>query len=211
MKYKNVLQLKINLMGARPSIYRTIYLSNKCNFLELHTAIQDAMGWTGYHLSAFRKGRDTEISFQYSKKGPGDYVNFGYPLTTKISEFLQKPKDRIVYEYDFGDSWEHEIIVQKVIEEIELEHLPYCIKGKGNCPPEDCGGIWEYSNLLEIAKNPGSAEYKEYETDYGYNMEVFINTEFTKDEMDQVNDSFFDFESAVDYQKSIFKEMKSAF
>jgi hypothetical protein len=211
MKFKNVLQIKINLMGAKPSIYRTIYLSNKSNFLELHTAIQDAMGWTGNHLSAFRKGRDTEISFQYTKKGPGEYMNFGYPLKTKISEFLKIPKDRIVYEYDFGDSWEHEIIVQKVIEEIELEHLPYCVKGKGKCPPEDCGGIWGYLSLLEIAKKPGSDEYKEYESDYGYDMEEFINTEFTKDAINEVNVCFSDFESAVEYQKSIFDEMDNDF
>jgi hypothetical protein len=134
-------------------------------------------------------------------------MNFGYPLKTKISEFLKIPKDRIVYEYDFGDGWEHEIIVQKVIEEIELENLPYCVKGKGKCPPEDCGGIWGYLSLLEIAKKPGSDEYKEYESDYGYDMEEFINTELTKDAINEVNVCFSDFESAVEYQKSIFDEM----
>lgn len=211
MKYKNVLQIKINLMGARPTIYRTIYLSDKSNFLELHTAIQEAMGWDGSHLSAFRKGRDTEISFEYSRKGEGEYVNFGYPLKTKISEFLQKPKDRIVYEYDFGDSWEHEIIVQKLIEEIELEHLPYCIKGKGKCPPEDCGGIWGYANLLEIAKNPKSKEYKEYEEEYGFNLKEFIDIEFTNSDLYEINDSFKDFESAVGHQKSVLNQMKGGF
>lgn len=211
MKYKNVLQLKISLKNAYPSIYRTIYISNKSNFLELHAAIQEAMGWKGYHLFAFRKGRDTEISFEYSKKEFGGFVNFGYPLKTKVSAFLQKPKDKILYVYDFGDSWQHEIIVQKVFDEIEIEHIPYCIKGKGKCPPEDCGGIWSYAILLEIAKNPKSKDYKEYKNNYGYDMNQFKDIELTKEDIIEINESFSDFESAVDYFNDIIVEMQSSF
>lgn len=208
MKYNNVLQLKISLKGAKPSIYRTIYISNSSNFIELHAAIQEAMGWEGYHLFAFRKGRDIEISYQYSKTGKGEYVSFGFSLKTKISAFLQKPKDRILYEYDFGDGWEHEILVQKVFDEIELEQIPYCIKGKGKCPPEDCGGIWGYYNLVEIAKNPRSKEYKEYKN--YYDMNQFKNIELTKENIIEINETFSNFESSVAYFKDIVDEMQSS-
>jgi hypothetical protein len=79
--------------------------------------------------------------------------------TVRLDGLLAE-KQKFTYLYDFGDSWEHEITVSKVIPP-EEEPLPRCLDGKRAGPPEDCGGIWGYEELLEIVKNPDHAEYEE--------------------------------------------------
>jgi len=74
---------------------------------------------------------------------------------------MKKEKDVLLYEYDFGDGWEHEIILEKIIEEDEKNQIPRCIDGKQNCPPEDCGGIWGYEDLLKVIKDKKHDEYEE--------------------------------------------------
>lgn len=65
--------------------------------------------------------------------------------------------DSFLYHYDFGDSWEHVLHLEK-ISDVTLTH-PICIDGGRACPPEDCGGIWGYTDLLEVLKNPSDPEY----------------------------------------------------
>ncbi len=80
----------------------------------------------------------------------------------KVSDLLKKEKDSIIYEYAFGDSWDHDIILEKIVENGTTKNIPTCLAGKNNYPPEDCGGIWEYSDMLEILKHPDHEEYEEY-------------------------------------------------
>ncbi len=77
----------------------------------------------------------------------------------KVSDLLKKEKDKIVYEYDFGDGWQHDVILEKILPVDKKIKYPVCVKGKMNCPPEDCGGIWGYYELLEILANPKHPEY----------------------------------------------------
>jgi hypothetical protein len=80
----------------------------------------------------------------------------------KVSDLLKKEKDQVVYEYDFGDSWEHNIILEKILEEDSRKYTPICLTGRNNCPPEDCGGVWGYYSLLETLQDPGHEEYENY-------------------------------------------------
>jgi hypothetical protein len=75
---------------------------------------------------------------------------------------LVKAKEKIIYEYDFGDSWEHEVILEKILPFDEKMKYPVCLAGEMNCPPEDCGGIWGYADMLEIVKQPDHEEYESY-------------------------------------------------
>ena len=68
--------------------------------------------------------------------------------------------DSCFYDYDFGDSWRHKIVLEKILHFDKEQKYPVCIKGKRNCPPEDCGGIWGYYDLLEIIKNPKHPDYE---------------------------------------------------
>lgn len=205
-KYKNVLQIKVALKNFKPTIYRTFYFPADGGFLELHAVIQEAMGWDTSHLFAFRKGKDLEIGI------PSDDSFFGFNRTvldiskTKLKGILEKEKDTITYLYDFGDSWEHKVDVQKVIPEIELPQLPYCIKGANACPIEDCGGVWGYADILEIMKDEKHPDYEEMNEWYDFkNLKPF---EF---DIDEVNDNLLEFKDCVAYHKSIIKEIKGSF
>ena len=204
-KFKNVLQIKVALKNFKPSIFRTFYFPADSGFMELHTAIQEVMGWDTAHLFAFRKGRDLEIGIPTTN----DFFNFNYTVLdiskTKLKGFLESPKDTINYEYDFGDSWEHKVDVQKVFSEIELPQLPFCIKGANACPIEDCGGVWGYANILEILNAKKHPDYEEMNEWYDFeNLKPYLF------DIAEINDQLLDFKECIDFQKSVIKEIKSS-
>ncbi len=99
------------------------------------------------------------ISLQYGIPDPDwDFDQIIDDRTIAIKDLGLSPKGKILYEYDFGDGWEHELLLEKVLP-AEDRMIPVCLKGARACPPEDCGGAWEYENLLEILKNPDDEEY----------------------------------------------------
>ena len=79
----------------------------------------------------------------------------------RLSDLLKWEKDSLIYEYDFGDDWRHIVTLEKILPFDPSSEVAKCLKGKMSCPPEDCGGIWGYENLLEIIKDPAHAEHEE--------------------------------------------------
>ncbi len=158
---KKTYQIQIALRGSKPKIWRRILVPSDLLLSDFHKIIQTTMGWTNSHLHQFIKNQ----TFYTRRMADDDFWeemdNVDYSKT-KISDLLKKEKDRIIYEYDFGDSWEHNIILEKIEENGMNEIIPTCLTGKNNCPPEDCGGIWGYSDMLEILKHPDHEEYEEY-------------------------------------------------
>lgn len=158
---KKIYQFKISLKGIRPLIWRRIQVPENYDFYELHVAIQDAMGWCDYHLHQYEIvnpiiGEPEIISM------PDDEcdIKITDARKAKISKYFKIIKEA-KYEYDFGDSWEHKIVLEKIIPAVEGEKYPKCIAGKRACPPEDCGGVWGYEELADIMSNPKHPEYKE--------------------------------------------------
>jgi len=80
--------------------------------------------------------------------------------TIKLSRFIKKEKTEFTYTYDFGDGWEHDIVIEKILPPEKGKKYPICIDGKRACPPEDCGGPWGYRDLLKVIANPKHKEYK---------------------------------------------------
>jgi hypothetical protein len=78
-----------------------------------------------------------------------------------LAEIAPAAGDRLVYEYDFGDGWEHDLLVEKVLEPEPGATYPVCLKGRRACPPEDVGGIWGYAEFLQILGDPDHPEYEE--------------------------------------------------
>jgi hypothetical protein len=121
------------------------------------------MGWTNSHLHQFTKNRKF-----YGIKYPDDdfwddFTNVDYKKEKiRISDLLQDENEKITYEYDFGDGWIHDILLEKIQPADPEIKYPFCIAGKRNCPPEDCGGVWGYSELLNILKDPKHKEYENY-------------------------------------------------
>ena len=160
MKQK-IYQIQIALKRSKPKIWRRILAPSDLLLPDLHKIIQTTMGWTNSHLHQFIKDqtfyvRKTEEDMFWEDLDNVDYSNI------KISDLLKKEKDKIIYEYDFGDGWEHDIILEKIDPDIKYKDLPVCIAGKNHCPPEDCGGVWGYEDLLYILKNPDHEDYEDY-------------------------------------------------
>lgn len=151
-----ILQLKVVLCGARPPIWRRVLVPNTVTLNRLHQILQTVMGWTDSHLHEFRTGEA-----RYGTPDP-DWDEEGEVLPerrVRLGELLQRPKDRLVYEYDFGDDWQHDVLLEAVRPADKGMKYPYVLAGKRACPPEDVGGIWGYADFLKIIGNPTHPEH----------------------------------------------------
>lgn len=157
-KDAGVYVLKITLVGSKPPIWRRLRISGDATLAKLHDAIQIAMGWEDAHLFEFMVGRERIGGGAWAMDG-ADSDN--ECARVRIRELLPRVKSKVKYIYDFGDNWTHEVLLEKV-EAPDPERAPVeCVAGKGACPPEDCGGIWGYYNLLESIANPDDEDHEE--------------------------------------------------
>jgi hypothetical protein len=160
VKKPSIYQLKVTLVGSKPPIWRRILVSGDVNLSVFHQILHDVMGWTDSHLHLFVAG-GIMYSAPYDDYADDLEIEFRDESKYKLSQLLKREKDSLIYEYDFGDSWEHKIILEKILPDDGSTETPSCIKGKRACPPEDCGGIWGYANLIEIVQNPKHPEHQE--------------------------------------------------
>ncbi len=171
---KQIYQLKITLRGSKPPIWRRVLVAGDTRLNDVSEIILTAMGWLGCHLHMF-----TINGVEYGAKE----TEFGDVSDTESEDEslvmladVAREKTTFTYEYDFGDSWEHTVLVEKVLPREAGAAYPRCIKGKRACPPEDCGGIWGYAELLETLADPDSPEYEE--------MSEWVDDDFDPDLFD---------------------------
>ena len=155
-----IFQFKIHLFDIKPVIWRRIQVLSTDTFANFHDIIQNSMGWKDCHLHEFFITKNTNVH----RIGTSDeYDDFGEPtedeMRVTLSKIFTQEQQKVVYVYDFGDDWRHEIILEKILSADEKPY-PRCIDGERACPPEDCGGPWGYENLLEILGDPKHEEYK---------------------------------------------------
>jgi hypothetical protein len=163
MATRPVFQFKITLQEIEPKIWRRIQISDLCSFWDLHVAIQDAMGWTDSHLHLFTVNHSIEIGKQHM--GIPDDDGFDEDKTLpgwdyRVRDYLAI-NDSMLYEYDFGDGWQHLIEYEGTHEKMPDVKYPICLAGERACPPEDVGGVPGYENFIEIITIPRHPERKE--------------------------------------------------
>jgi len=147
-----VYQFKITLLGVKPPIWRRIQVTD-CSLDNLHEHIQTSMGWTNSHLHHFKIGNELYGDPMLMEETMEE-MEYKDSTTTKLSDILPQEKPfRLVYEYDFGDSWEHEVLFEECPKPEPDRQYPLCLEGERTCPPEDCGGVWGYAGLLEAIGN----------------------------------------------------------
>ena len=140
----SVYQLKIVLRDvSEPPVWRRVLVPASTRLAKLGSIIEVAMGWDGWHQHMFSDG---------SRE---------YPESAVLRGLLSKPGDRLGYTYDFGDSWEHDLELEDIIQNDRGATLPACLDDSGACPPEDCGGPPGYALLKEILADPGQAGHEE--------------------------------------------------
>jgi hypothetical protein len=148
-----VLQVKIKLLGvSKPPVWRRLLVPGEIRLDRFHEVIQVAMGWSDYHMHVF----STDAG-EYGVPDPE--LGFLDEGRTTLSRLLPEPGDRFRYTYDFGDVWEHEIMLEKVLSAHPEQLYPSCVAGKGACPPEDCGSVWGYARLQEVLADPSDEEH----------------------------------------------------
>ena len=169
-----IYQIKIQLRGIKPPIWRRLLIKNTTHLAELHLLIQIAMGWEHRHMHQF-----VHAGVRY-----GEAEGMRDSLDARINQFLKEPKDSLLYEYDFGDGWQHDVILEKRLPFEPEAVLPVCIGGKRACPPEDIGGIPGYEMCMAALANPddpGNEEFLEFV------VEDFLPESFSAD---GVNEEF---------------------
>ncbi len=152
-KKKEWYQLKITLKDIKPPIWRRFVVESSIKLPDLHKVIQTVMGWTNSHLHQFvingnMYPEPDEDSF-------GDTIDYNKIILNQVVS-----KEGQTFEYDFGDGWEHTIVLEKILDDFP-QNYPVCLDGKRSCPLEDCGGPYRYQDLLKALSDPDNEEYKE--------------------------------------------------
>ena len=166
-----IYQIKIALNGIRPAIWRRLLLPSTMTLGELHDVLQIAMGWTDSHLHQFIAGNEC-----YGVLDPEFTDEINDENQFRIRQLLKKEDDHLTYEYDFGDGWEHDVVLEKILPFDKQTDLPKCIKGERECPPEDCGGVCGYQEFLQAIQNSSHPEHE--------NMLEWVDDEFDPEYFD---------------------------
>jgi len=157
---QDIYQIKVTLRDTRPPIWRRLLVPAGLTLDALHDVLQVAMGWDDSHMHEFRIGQR-----RFGKPDPNDRLMgldpVGNERATHLYKVLGKVGAKATYTYDFGDGWEHVIVVEKVLPPDPAGHYPICVGGKLQGPPDDCGGVPGYYNLLEALRDPDHEEHED--------------------------------------------------
>lgn len=156
---KATYQLKVTLRESKPPIWRRIQVPGSITLVKLHRVMQVVMGWEDYHLHQY-----IVDGVYYGTKDPEFEVMGTETVNERGVKLYQIAPDvgsRFVYEYDFGDGWQHQVVVEKLLPAKAGATYPVCIAGKRACPLEDVGGVWGYQDFLQVINNPSHPEREE--------------------------------------------------
>lgn len=134
--------MRVSLMDVDPVVWRRLLVPGGVRLARLNDILQCAMGWTNSHLHCFEIG-DERYGMHADEYPDGEIDERSATVVKAIGDH-----DRFTYEYDFGDSWEHEIVVERVDRVHHGLRSAVCLDGENACPPEDCGGPHGYARLL---------------------------------------------------------------
>ena len=152
------LHFKIVLIESKPLIWRSFKVTDDYRFDRFHQVLQIVMGWTNSHLHDFNiKGREIGM---FDENYKYEFPKLEDETKVYLRDLNLEQRDTFTYRYDFGDCWEHVLYVETAYN-TPLAN-PICIDGEKSCPPEDCGGVHGYANLLEILKDTTHLEHDEY-------------------------------------------------
>lgn len=154
----SVYQIKVTLNDSKPPIWRRILVTDTITLHQLHSILQIVMGWTDSHLHQFIIDEEFYGDPEDDEFGDLETKN---EKRYRLNQFVERKGSKFIYEYDFGDSWEHTIHVEVILPIEKGAQYPICLEGKRACPPEDIGGIWGYEDFLKILSNSKDPEHEE--------------------------------------------------
>lgn len=154
----SIYQIKVTLNDSKPPIWRRFLVGDNVTLAKLHDIVQTVMGWTNSHLHHFIINDEF-----YGELFDDDFGDMGTKDETrfKLNQFIGGKGFKFRYEYDFGDSWLHDLVVENILPAEKGVRYPVCVAGKRACPPEDVGGVWGYEDFLKAISDPGHPEHEE--------------------------------------------------
>lgn len=200
-----IYQLKVTLAGIHPPVWRRVLVPSMQTLADLHEILQIVMGWQNEHLHEFMAPCPGEknLTTRRARRTALRFVPFvdpmGFPMewidaeeetdesTVRLEDVAPAARSHLIYTYDLGDAWEHDIVVEKILAADPEVQYPVCIAGARNGAPEDCGGSWGYMELLGALvqpDDPDCQELIEWMGPGGWDPEAFdladINTELQR-------------------------------
>jgi hypothetical protein len=174
---KPVYHLKITLREIRPPIWRRVQVPAGVRLSCLHDVFQIVMGWTDSHLHQFEKDGAC-----YGVPDEEDTIEIIDESRVSLVTLLESEGDSLVYTYDFGDGWRHDVVLEKILPADPAVTRPSCLAGERHCPPEDVGGPSGYERFLEVIFDPTHAEHTDMVTWAGgrFQAEDFDLTEVNR-------------------------------
>lgn len=177
---QDICQLKVTLLGTDPPIWRRLLVPADLTLAQLHKVLQTTMGWDDAHIHEFRAGQR-----RFGRPEPADLFTRMPRLENErmvpLSAVLQRAGAKMIYTYDLGDNWEHGVVLEKRLPPEPHTTYPICTDGQLACPPEDCGGIPGYYDVLDALAEPGHPRHEE--------LQDWISAEFNPEAFspEQVN------------------------
>src|SRR5712691_6704918 len=155
-----IYQLKVTLLGTSPPIWRRLLVPADTTLAQLHEVLQAAMGWEDGHMHEFSIGQR-----RIGRPDPEDRLmgmtSAENERTVRLSGILGRAVSKAIYTYDFGDSWEHSIVLEKRLPNDPNMTYPFCTDCQFACPPEDCGRIPGFYDLVEALSDPNHERHDE--------------------------------------------------
>lgn len=169
---KTVHRLKVTLREVEPPVWRRIEVGSEMELSNLARVLEGAMGWYGGHLHAF----DVDgVSYAIPDGEDSGFRRTVDERQAKLGKVLPIVDSAMRWDYDFGDGWEHDIVVEAIETRQAGVSSPVCLAGERACPPEDCGGPWSYDDLLAALADPTHEQHEEFSewVPEGFDPEVF--------------------------------------
>ena len=157
-------QMKITLRGMKPLVWRRFFVPEDMTFNDLADVLIAVMGWAGSHLSAFELPKSGMNIMANPWSDDEDQFGERNGKTVKLAQFLPEEK-KFIFVYDMGDNWEHEVVIEDVRENYPALY-PAVLAYEGDCPPEDCGGVWGYMDMLKSDDEDAKEWLKESSVPY---------------------------------------------
>jgi hypothetical protein len=182
-------RVRVDIVGAKPPIWRRLDLGSDLMLDDLHVAIQAAFGWTDSHLHRFGVGPsfwDHSTEWYLCPFDVEEGEDHGVPEhEVRLDEVLVEAGDTLLYVYDYGDDWEHRVRLEEVSDRAEGAPLAVCVDGRRAGPPEDCGGIPGYEQMLAEASDPTAEMHAEAVEHLGFFVEEgdFDPSRFDRDDV----------------------------
>jgi hypothetical protein len=146
--------LRVSLRDVQPEVWRRVVVRSGTPLPKLARLLEQAMGWAGYHLHLFDVGG---VLFGVPDEDADYMIN---EKAAMVRHVLPRPGSSLRWDYDFGDGWEHDVVVEAIESPVEGKGYPVCLDGERACPPEDCGGVSGYEELLRVLGDPSDPEHE---------------------------------------------------